>query len=1012
MADAPGLYRTAGNSSMNAQRGMDSGRLRHGDNHRAGGAEVGVLAVHPIRTASPRSAMPKILRPPSSRLAAARALMAMLWVDNQAIPVSGVTLMLAALLILVAMAAMALAWRLQGQAEKLRRLQSRLDAQHAFSQAALDALPAPVLVLDANGGVTTANAEAERQPTAAVAMRTALEANAEGPWPHELSYADDSGSPHQALLWKQAAGTDRALALLLDITAFRDAERAAKITDQGLREIAQHIPVLVFTLHRDVHGVRRVTFSAGDARALFGVEASELLTPDGVLQERPLQERIHPDDIGAFMQLISPAGDDTAPRSLDFRAFGGEGLRWIHAMLAPRILPDGGMRLVGYFIDTTEINARNEALRIARDVAERASKAKADFLATMSHEIRTPMNGVIGMLELLGRTPVNAEQRELLRAVEDSAGVLLQVLNDILDFSKLEAGDLRLDETPFDPRVLADNVVSVMAARAQAKGLAIHLSVDATVAGVVRGDSVRLRQILLNLLSNATKFTERGSLAVRLVVLGDDGMRQQLRITVTDTGIGIPLEKQAHLFDPFTQAEVSTARRYGGTGLGLAICRRLAELMDGTVELHSEPGVGTTVAFDVRLPVERRDTDTPAALRGRHAVVRLRAADAAAAIGEHLKSLGMTVEQAPPQQPLREGMAASLLFVDPVDQDSETRLSAHVVAVTDEAIPSGGTERRGERLFLSANPLRWQALIRACLGALELREEAYAETPTLPQESAAPANAPPGSALTAVAARHGHVLVAEDHPVSQQLIQRQLAILGLNCDVVDNGVDAFEALDSHDYALLLTDCNMPGMSGYELAMAWRRREAESGSPRRLPIIAMTANALAGEAIRVRDAGMDDVLAKPLQLQPLSQKLSQWLPDAGAAPPPSGGPGAALPRRPLAAGALTGMEAAEDEPALYSDMLRAFTSASRDDLGELRHSVARRDPAAAALSLHRLLGALQLFSDGPLLDQGRHLLEALHGPAAPEVLPDLAGFATEVERLLTKLNDAPTERQAG
>jgi CheY-like chemotaxis protein/HPt (histidine-containing phosphotransfer) domain-containing protein len=262
--------------------------------------------------------------------------------------------------------------------------------------------------------------------------------------------------------------------------------------------------------------------------------------------------------------------------------------------------------------------------------------------------------------------------------------------------------------------------------------------------------------------------------------------------------------------------------------------------------------------------------------------------------------------------------------------------------------------------------------------------------------------------LPALPAHRGYLLVAEDHPVSQQLIQRQLAVLGLDCDIVDNGADAFDALSGHDYALLLTDCNMPGLSGYELATAWRRHEAQSGAARRLPIIAMTANALAGEAVRVREAGMDDVLAKPLQLLPLSQALGRWLPGndltaAGTNQDPARGGG----NTPLA-----GMAEAEDGSALYADMLRAFTSASHDDLRELRRSVEHGDVAAAALGLHRLLGALQLFDDGPLLNQGRELLAALHGPAAENSLPRLSGYAAEVDTLLTKLNRLPANQGLG
>ncbi|TCV97797.1 signal transduction histidine kinase [Luteibacter rhizovicinus] len=952
--------------------------------------------------------MPTTLPHPLPGIAAFEALYGAAWVDNQATPISATTLVLAALLILVAVVALGLAWLLQAQVSKVKRLHAELLTQRSFSEGALDALPASVVIHGLNGHIVGTNAYYRQHPAAAEAMTAAILAEgfgetANGHEPREIDYTADDGISRQALIWNrpilaESGGPVGSISILIDITEFRDAERAARITDRGLRDIVQRIPVVVFTILKDTQGVRHLTFAAGDVRALFGLELADLLGMGDVLQERPLQGRIHPDDIAAFGRLISPATAGLQQRSLDFRAFGRDGLRWIHATLAPQPLPDGSVRLIGYFIDTTELNARNEALRIARDVAERASKAKADFLATMSHEIRTPMNGVIGMLELLGRTPIDAEQRELLRAVEDSADVLLQVLNDILDFSKLEAGDLRLDETLFDPRVLVDNVISVMAARAQTKGLGVHIAIDATVAGTLRGDSVRLRQILLNLLSNAIKFTERGSIAVRMVVLGDDNEHQHLRISVTDTGIGIPEEKQATLFNPFTQAEASTSRRYGGTGLGLAICRHLAELMDGSVELSSEPGVGTTVGFEVRLPVVRREVIAPAGLHGRHAVVRIGSAETAAALSEHLKSLGMTVEQSMPSQSLREGMAASLLFVDPADKDSETRISAHVIAVTGDAGPS---TVRDERLFLSANPLKWQSLVRACLVVLELRDDTSPENDARFSSGGIADADPLLLSLTGVPADRGHILVAEDHPVSQKLILRQLAILGLSCEVVDNGRDAFEALSGNEYAMLLTDCNMPLMSGYELATAWRQHEAEIGSQRRLPIIAMTANALAGEAVRVRNAGMDDVLSKPLQLLPLSQKISQWLPEQPAS-------SRSHVSNAYDATQLASLTGGNGESGLHAEMLQAFSSASRDDLLELRRCVEMDDTAAASLSLHRLLGALQLFNDGALLSQGKQLLESLHTERANEALSRLPGFALEVEALLSSLNSQLAE----
>ena len=771
-------------------------------------------------------------------------------------------------------------------------------------------------------------------------------------------------------------------------------QQVAHSTELRLREIAQRLPLVIFTRSVDAHNVHRLLFAAGDMHALFGLGFADLMESGDVLRERALYDRVHPDDLPAFDAFIS-AGTGTQLRSLDFRAFGQEGLRWIHAMLAPQQMPDGDLRLLGCFIDTTELNLRNETLRIARDVAERASKAKADFLATMSHEIRTPMNGVIGMLELLGHTPINAEQRELLRAVEDSASVLLQILNDILDFSKLEAGDLRLDETAFEPRALIDSVMNVMASSAQKKGLSVRTSIDAGIAGALRGDNVRLKQILLNLMNNATKFTERGSISVRLMLLGDDGSHQRLRLCVTDTGIGIAKDRQATLFNPFTQAEAWTSRRYGGTGLGLAICRHLTQLMDGSIELNSEPGTGTTVVLELRLPIAQREATAPANLRGRHAIVRLGSQDTATAVCELLKSIGISVENVPPQQPLREGMAASLLFIDPLDQASITEVSAHAVTVVEEPLRGMGVEAANGRVVLSANPLRWQSLIRACMVSLEL--EAAVEQPATSSQTVVDHLPLPGSTLLATAqadlpVHRGHVLVAEDHPISQQLIGRQLALLGLSCDVVDNGQDAYEALSGGDYDLLLTDCNMPTMSGYELASAWRQHEAATPDRRRLPIVAMTANALGGEAIKARDAGMDDVLSKPLQLLPLSRKLSQWLPDQAI-------------ELSTHAYRYAGVSGADD--AFRSEMLQMFTDASRDDLRELARCVTEGDSGSASLALHHLLGALQLFNeDGALLAQGRRLLPALSGELGPQALSELPGFALEVEKFLMKLNTHP------
>ncbi|MDO1529686.1 ATP-binding protein [Fulvimonas sp. R45] len=780
------------------------------------------------------------------------------------------------------------------------------------------------------------------------------------------------------MLWLQRrrlAETERRLQRQAQEIARRDeAARHANAVGETLREITRRIPVVVFAVRRGRGHGYRLTFLAGDLRALFGLERQDLLASDDVLLEWPFQDRVHPEDQDALQRQVRRAVRHAGAVEFDFRAYGLEGLRWVRMILASHREADGETCWTGYFIDTTRLNAHNQSLRAARDAAERASKAKADFLATMSHEIRTPMNGVIGMLELLGHTPLDTDQRELLHAVEDSAGVLLQILNDVLDFSKLEAGNLRLDPAPFDPRVLLDNVVGLAAGGLRRKELDVSLAMDAALAGRLLGDGVRIRQILLNLLGNAGKFTERGGISVSLRVLGDDGDTQRLRLRVEDTGIGIPADKQAGLFSPFAQAESWTARRYGGTGLGLAICRHLVQLMDGEIALASEPGAGTTVTVHLRLPVAQRGIEAGAAHLGRHAVVRLASPALAAALADHLVALGHSVEMIPPDQPLRSGIAANLLFVDADDHASPARIPARVVALdAGPAAPAMPFEGEG-RILLAAAPLKWQGVLRAC----ELALAPPARTPpanrlpaaTAPAPAAPPTAAPPG---------HGRILVAEDHPVNQALTRRQLALLGWDCDVVADGRAAYEALCRHDYVLLMTDCQMPGMDGYELAAAWRRHEAGLGRARRLPVIAMTAHALDGEIARCREAGMDDYLSKPVQLRALEEKLSAWLPSGTAA-----------------------AHAAGDGPPLHGDLRRLLRETGQADLAAIELAAGEDDAPRAAQRLHRLLGALAVFGDDPLLDEGRRLLDALEGDRPHAALRACAASLDDLRRLLERM----------
>lgn len=942
------------------------------------------------------------------------------WLDAGPVSVSAAVEVLAGLLTLTAILALVALWMLYLERQKRAQADERLQGQAAAAQALLDAIPFPIMLKDVAGTYRVLNDACRRRlgidPVQAVGQ-TSLELQEHRLLPMadgtpamqqihqlgldtlrhdkvqrcELDYLSNDGRQRVGLFLESPhhmhdGETDGTVSVLLDITEYREIELSARATEQSLQEITQRIPVVVFAVRRGNDRLHRLAFIAGNLHALFGLEQTDLLEVEDILRNWPFHDRVHAEDAPTLRQLLRHATQHMQPSMLDFRAYGAEGLRWIHMVMVPRRLPDNSMHWIGYFIDTTSINAHNEALRAARDAAERASKAKADFLATMSHEIRTPMNGVIGMLELLAHTSLDAEQHELLHAVEDSAGVLMQVLNDVLDFSKLEAGNLRLDDAPFDLRTLIDNVVGMTTGPMHKKGLRIEVGMDATLAGQLVGDSVRLRQILLNLLNNASKFTERGSVAVALRVLGDDGHLQRLQLSVTDTGIGIAADKQANLFTPFSQAESWTTRRYGGTGLGLAICRHLVQLMGGTIELSSRLGEGTKVSLEIRLPIARREVERPAGLVGRHAIVRLSSLSVASALSAHLTALGLTVEQTPASQPMRRGIAANLLFVDLDDLESPGMIAAQAIAVDLGSTASSRAQDGDERIVLNANPLKWQTVSRICRLALEPLQPASRDM--RPVLAVSPQ-------IDAPMQIHGRILVAEDHPISQSLVRRQLDLLGWSCHVVGHGQAAYEALcqADADYVLLLTDCQMPLMNGYELASKWRQHEAQGNRPVRLPIIAMTANALDGEVERCHAAGMDDYLSKPVQLRQLEEKIQQWMPrSASAGDEPVD----------MVSAARDDVFAEPGMQAIRAEMLHMLIQTSNDDLERLEHAMAIGDSKQIMQILHRMLGALQLFTSDQIVAHGRELMNGLAGEHADEARQQLPTYLKNLRQALTEL----------
>ncbi|HYD66494.1 response regulator [Azospirillum sp.] len=653
--------------------------------------------------------------------------------------------------------------------------------------------------------------------------------------------------------------------------------------------------------------------------------------------------------------------------------------------------PDGG-----WVITVTDVTDRmqvQDALRQAKERAEEAARTKSTFLATMSHEIRTPMNGVLGMLEVLERTPLDADQRAVLSVIRESASALLTIIDDILDFSKIEAGRLRLDPTPVDLRGLVEGAADLLGTRAREKGLDLVTRVALDGVETRVGDAVRLRQILLNLIGNAVKFTEHGSVVVDVRPGGEP---DAVRFEVADTGIGMGDEQRARLFEPFTQADASTTRRFGGSGLGLSICRRLVGMMGGGIGVESEPGRGSVFWFEVPLPPPSSVSAHPVAdLAGLRVLVADSVAAARGSFAEMLAGAGAQVAQAADAaaafEALRGGLQGHAPFDAAVVAQVPGVLDGLGLAAALKRMPGLNatrivltTAREDAGLAAAAEGAGIVAVLHKPVRRDALRA-AVARAAGRPADAAGLADGdveagavrPPGVAEAEAAGVL--ILVAEDNPTNQVVIRRQLEQLGFAARLAADGAQAWEALQNTQYGLLLTDCFMPGVDGYELARRVRATERDSG--RRLPIVALTASALTGEAERCFAAGMDDYLSKPVDLQSLSRTIARWLPQALELRRPAAGP---APR----AAESAPPDAAEAPPVLdRAHVVATFGSvdAARDLLGFFLETTAPLIDEVA-----------QDLAEGDA-DGGRRAAHAAAGAARTAGAVELAVLCSEVER---------------
>jgi PAS domain S-box-containing protein len=783
------------------------------------------------------------------------------------------------------------------------------------------------------------------------------------------------------------------------------AVRAAQaLTSARFRSLIEHSWDLIVIADADLH----VAYITPSSERVLGYPPKDLLG-------HQLTETAHPDDALEVVERLHGLGGDTGRTTAFETRMRNRAGEWrTIAWTATDLLEDPAVR--GYVLnggDVTEARQATEDLAGARDLALAASKAKSEFLSTMSHEIRTPMNGVIGLTDLLLQTSLDADQHELATGVKVSAENLLVIINDILDFSKIEAGRLDIEEVPFDVTRVADDVGRILAGTATAKGIELLIDVHPDVPNELLGDSVRIQQVLLNLGSNAVKFTSEGEVVVRVALTEDRADRVSLRFEVVDMGIGIAKSDQERLFRPFAQADASTTRKYGGTGLGLAICRQLVELMGGTLGLVSAPGEGSTFWFELSL---RRSENAagrtagvePRRLDGRRALVVDDNATNRKILRQQLTSWGVDIVEA------CDGYAALRLAGAAAASD------AFDFAILDLNMPGMDGVELGD--VLRSDPTTGGMLLfllsssGQILNAAEARSHGFAATLTKPvrpselfdclltnlNEGVSTEVAASASNPATHSEALGMILLVEDNKMNQLVGSKVLEKLGYEFDIANHGGEAVNAIQTRIYDAVLMDCQMPEMDGYEATAAIRRLE---GATRHTPVIAMTAAAMDGDREDCLAAGMDDYITKPIRLEAVGEVLHRWVRAASPKVEVSEAPDDDSSELPLDPSQIALLRSLDDgDGALLTELISQYLAQTNEGRGELARVVQVGDHGAVERAAHALRGASANIGAAGLAA----LCETMEQRAKADQLDDagelVERFDAEFERVSEALNE--------